>query len=126
VDNRRTTGMSSPGVTPRWIVRSKGTLGIPNPDLYRVKVTFNSNGLEFNDTGSHLWRCTGLTKRSEGGNGGANSDPGTGFPAQRFSNTQEGSEAFAKFCTLLLFSTGYKSVDLLRSAWKRFVLIMQP
>jgi hypothetical protein len=28
-----------------------------SPDLYRVKVAFNSNGLEFNGTGSHLWRC---------------------------------------------------------------------
>jgi hypothetical protein len=37
-----------------------------------------------------------------------------------------GSEPFAKFYTLLLFSTGYKSVDLIRSAWKRFVLIVQP
>jgi hypothetical protein len=47
-------------------------------------------------------------------------------PVQRFSNTQAGSEPFAKFSTLLLFSTGYKSVDLIRSAWKRFVLIVQP
>ena len=40
--------------------------------------------------------------------------------------TQEGSEPFGKFSTLLLFSTAYKSVDLIRSAWKRFVLIVQP
>ncbi len=45
---------------------------------------------------------------------------------QRFSNTQVGSEPFAKFSTLLLFPTGYKSVDLIRSAWKRSVLIVQP
>jgi len=45
---------------------------------------------------------------------------------QRFSNTQAGSEPFAKFATLLFFSTGYKSVDLIRSALKRFVLIVQP
>jgi hypothetical protein len=37
---------------------------------------------------------------------------------QRFSKTQVGSEPFGKVCTLLLFSTGYKSVDLIRSAWK--------
>jgi hypothetical protein len=48
------------------------------------------------------------------------------FPARRFSNTQAGSERFAKFSSLLLSSTGYKSVDLIRSAWKRFVLILQP
>src|SRR5260370_38549697 len=45
---------------------------------------------------------------------------------QRFSNTQVGSEPFAKFSTLLLFPTGYKSVALIRSAWKRSVLIVQP
>jgi hypothetical protein len=45
---------------------------------------------------------------------------------QRFSNTQAGSEPFGKFSTLLLFSMGYKSIDLIRSAWKRFVLIVQP
>jgi hypothetical protein len=45
---------------------------------------------------------------------------------QWFSNTQGGSEPFTKFSTLLLFSTGYKSVDLTRSTWKRFVLIVQP
>ena len=45
---------------------------------------------------------------------------------RRFSNTQEGSEPFGKFSTLLYSSTGYKSVDLIRSAWKRFVLIVQP
>jgi hypothetical protein len=45
---------------------------------------------------------------------------------QRFSNTQAGSEPFAKFSTLLLFSTGYKSDDLIRCAWKRCVLIVQP
>ena len=28
--------------------------------------------------------------------------------------------------SLLLLSTGYKSVDLIRSAWRRFVLIVQP
>jgi hypothetical protein len=33
---------------------------------------------------------------------------------------QTSSEAFAKFFTLLLFSMGYKAVDLIRSAWKRF------
>ena len=27
---------------------------------------------------------------------------------------------------LYLFSTGYKSVGMIRSAWKRFVLIVQP
>ncbi|MFZ0200207.1 MAG: hypothetical protein WAL05_13525, partial [Candidatus Sulfotelmatobacter sp.] len=37
---------------------------------------------------------------------------------QRFSNTQAGSESFGKFSTLFLFSTGYKSVDLICSAWK--------
>jgi hypothetical protein len=47
-------------------------------------------------------------------------------PVQRFSNTQVGSEPFGKCSTLLLFSAGYKSVDLIRSAWKRFVLIVQP
>jgi hypothetical protein len=45
---------------------------------------------------------------------------------QRFSNTQEGSEPFAKFSTLFLFSMVYKSVVLIRSAQKRFVLIVQP
>ena len=45
---------------------------------------------------------------------------------QRFSNTQAGSEPFGEFSTLFYFSTGYKSVDLIRSAWKRFVLIVQP
>jgi hypothetical protein len=48
------------------------------------------------------------------------------YPVQRFSNTQEGSEPFAKFSTLLFFSAGYKSIDLIRSAWKRFVLIVEP
>jgi hypothetical protein len=37
-----------------------------------------------------------------------------------------GSAPFRKFSTLLLFSTGYKSVDLIRSAWKRSVLIVRP
>ena len=32
---------------------------------------------------------------------------------QRFSNTQVGYEPFAKFYALLLFSAGYKSVDLI-------------
>jgi hypothetical protein len=50
----------------------------------------------------------------------------TSKPVRRFSNTQAGSEPFGKFSTLLLFSTGYKSVDLIRSVWKRFVLIVQP
>ena len=45
---------------------------------------------------------------------------------QRFSNTQEGSEPFGKFSTVLFFSLGYKSLDLTRSAWRRFVLIVQP
>jgi hypothetical protein len=45
---------------------------------------------------------------------------------QRFSDTQAGSEPFRKFSTLLLFSAGDKSVDLIRSAWKRFILIVQP
>jgi hypothetical protein len=48
------------------------------------------------------------------------------YDVQRFSNTPWDSEAFAKVSTLLLFATGYKSVDLIRSAWKRFVLIVQP
>jgi len=39
-------------------------------------------------------------------------------PVRRFSNTQEGSEPFGRLFTLLLFSTGYKSVDLSRSARK--------
>ncbi len=37
---------------------------------------------------------------------------------QRFSNTRVGSERFGKCSTLLLFSAGYKSVDVIRSAWK--------
>jgi len=37
-----------------------------------------------------------------------------GFPQSRFSKTQAGSEPFAKFPTPLLFSAGYKSVDLIR------------
>jgi hypothetical protein len=40
------------------------------------------------------------------------------WPVQRFSNTQAGSEPFGKFYTLLLFSMGYNSVDVIRSAWK--------
>jgi len=43
-----------------------------------------------------------------------------------FSNTQGSSEPFEKVSTLFLFSTGYKSVDSIRSAWKRFALIVQP
>ena len=39
-------------------------------------------------------------------------------PVQRFSNTQVGSELLGKFSTLLYSPTGYKSVDLIRSAWK--------
>jgi hypothetical protein len=50
----------------------------------------------------------------------------TSKAVRRFSNTRESSEPFAKFSTVLLFSADYKSVDLIRSAWKRFVLIMQP
>ena len=42
------------------------------------------------------------------------------------SNTRAGSEPLATFSTLLLLSTGYKSVDLICSALKRFVLIVQP
>ena len=53
-------------------------------------------------------------------------EPPVPFPVQRFSSSTVGSEPFGKFSTILLFSTGYKSVDLLRSAWKRFVLIVQP
>src|SRR6266567_7682408 len=45
---------------------------------------------------------------------------------QWFSNTQAGSEPFGKFCTVLLFSTGYKRGDVIRSACTRFVLIVQP
>jgi integrase len=36
----------------------------------------------------------------------------------RIMRTQEGSEPFGKCSTLFLFSTGYNSVDLIRSAWK--------
>jgi len=50
----------------------------------------------------------------------------SGRRVQRFSNTQVGSEPFAKFSTLLLFPTGHKSIELIRSAWKWFVLIVQP
>ena len=53
-------------------------------------------------------------------------EPPVPFQVQRFSSSTVGSEAFGEFCTLLLFSTGYKSVDLIRSAWKRSVLIVQP
>ncbi len=35
---------------------------------------------------------------------------------RRILSSQDGSEPFGKFSTLLLFSTGYKSVDLIRSA----------
>jgi hypothetical protein len=42
------------------------------------------------------------------------------------SNTQVGSEPFGKCSTLLLFSGGYKSIDLIRSDWKWIVLIVQP
>jgi hypothetical protein len=45
---------------------------------------------------------------------------------QRFSNTQVGSAPLGKFSTLLLFSKPCKSVDLIRSALKRLVLILQP
>jgi DNA invertase Pin-like site-specific DNA recombinase len=53
-------------------------------------------------------------------------EPPVPFQVQRFSSSTAGSEPLGKFPTLLLFSTGYKSVDLIRSAWKRFVLIVQP
>jgi len=45
---------------------------------------------------------------------------------QRFSNTQVGSDPLWKSSNLFLFSSGYNSVDLIRSAWKWFVLIVQP
>jgi hypothetical protein len=45
-------------------------------------------------------------------------EPPVPFPVQWFSSSTAGSEPFAKFSTLLLFSTGYKSVGLIRSAWK--------
>jgi hypothetical protein len=48
------------------------------------------------------------------------------IPVQWFSSSIVGSEPFGKFSTLLLFSTGYKSVDLIRSACRRFVLIVRP
>ncbi len=44
----------------------------------------------------------------------------------RIMRTEQGSALLEKFSTLLLFSTGYKSVDLIRSALKRSVLIVQP
>jgi hypothetical protein len=50
----------------------------------------------------------------------------TSKAVRRFNNTQVGYEPFAKFYTLLLFSAGYKSLDLIRSARNRFVLIAQP
>src|SRR6202035_2969834 len=53
-------------------------------------------------------------------------EAGSAHPVQRFSNTQEGSEPFRKSSTLFLFSTGYKSVNLIRSDRKRLVLIVQP
>jgi hypothetical protein len=37
-----------------------------------------------------------------------------------------GSAPLGKFSTPLLFLTGYKSFDLIRSAWKRSVLIVRP
>jgi hypothetical protein len=37
---------------------------------------------------------------------------------QWFSSSQAGSEPFRKFSTLLLFSTGYKSVHFIGSVWK--------
>jgi len=39
------------------------------------------------------------------------------FPVQRFS-----TEPFGKFSTLLLFPTGYKSVDLIRGSYKTSAL----
>jgi hypothetical protein len=36
---------------------------------------------------------------------------------RRILSSQVGSEPFGKFSTVLLFSTGYKSVDLIRSVW---------
>jgi hypothetical protein len=39
-------------------------------------------------------------------------------PAQWFSSSTVGSEPLGKFSTLLYSSTDYKSVDLIRSAWK--------
>jgi hypothetical protein len=53
-------------------------------------------------------------------------EPPVPFPVQRFSSSTVGFEPFGKFSTLLLFSTGYKSVDLIRSVWDPFVLIVQP
>jgi hypothetical protein len=44
----------------------------------------------------------------------------------RFMRTQKGSAPFGKSTTLFLFPTVYKSVDLIRSTWKRSVLIVQP
>jgi hypothetical protein len=76
------------------------------------------------------FRSGQLTDYAQGGRleGRRALNPGDSFPkrVRRFSNTRVGSEPFAKLHTLLLFSTGYKSVDLIRSAWKRFVLIVQP
>jgi hypothetical protein len=38
-------------------------------------------------------------------------EPPVPFQVQRFSSSTAGSEPLGKFPTLLLFSTGYKSVD---------------
>jgi hypothetical protein len=48
------------------------------------------------------------------------------LPVHGFSSSTVGSEPLGKFSTLLLFSTGYRTVDLICSAWKRFVRIVQP
>jgi hypothetical protein len=66
-----------------------------------------------------------LQLRLAGGEGGIRT-LGTGVSPYNGLAIQASSEAFAKFSTLLLFSMGYKAVDLIRSAWKRFVLIVQP
>ena len=59
-----------------------------------------------------------IMAKKYGGEGGIRT-LGTGAsPYKRFSNTQVGSEPLRKFFTLLLSSTGYKSVDLIRSACK--------
>ena len=44
---------------------------------------------------------------------------------RRILSSHAGSEPFGKFSALLLFSTDYKSVNLIRSAWKWFVLNME-
>jgi hypothetical protein len=41
-----------------------------------------------------------------------------GAKHRRILSSQPGSEPFREFPTLLFFSTCYKSVDLIRSAWK--------